>query len=179
MEQKSTSLWKTAMTYGLYIGIASIIYTVILYAMGQTFNQYLGYLSLIIVIGGIVLAQLNHRKLNGDVLTYGQGVGLAVTTMLFAGILTAIFTYLLYAVIDTDLYQQYLLFVEEKTTAKLTAKGTLSEEQISQAIELGKKFQTPVILAIGGIISSVIAGVIIGLITSIFTKKNPAEEVLE
>lgn len=178
MEQKSTSLWKSAMVYGLYIGIASIIFSVILYVMGQSFNQTLGYLSFIIVIGGIIWAQLNYRKLQGDALTYGQGVGLAVIAMLVAGILSSVFTYLLYTVIDTGLYEQYLLFVGEKTTAKLSARGSLSDEQISQAIEMGKKFQTPMILAIGGIVSSVIAGAIVGLITSIFTKKKPAEEIV-
>ena len=90
MEQKSTSFWKSAITCGLYMGIAVIIYSVILYVLGQSFNKTLGYLAFIIYIVGIVWAQSNYRKLQGDVLTYGQGVGFATSMMLFAGIIYAI-----------------------------------------------------------------------------------------
>ena len=96
MEQKSTPFWKSAITCGIYMGIAAIIYSVILYATGQSFNKTLGYISIIIYIVGIVWAMLYYRKLQGGVLTYGQGVGFATALMLFAGILYAIYMILLY-----------------------------------------------------------------------------------
>jgi len=178
MEQKSTSFWKSAMTYGLYLGIALIIYSVILYVLGQSFNKTLGYVSFVVMIAGIIWAQVSYKKQLGDVLSYGQGVGIATGLMLFAGIIGAIYTYLLYTVIDPELYQQYLLFVEETTTNQLINRG-MSDEQISQAVAMGAKFQTPVIMAIGAIVTYVITGVIVGLITSIFIKKNPSEEPVE
>jgi len=177
MEQK-TSFWKAAMTYGLYMGIALIIYSVILYVAGQTFNQTLGYVSFVIMIVGIVWAQMNYKKLQGGMLTYGQGVGIATSLMLIAGIIGAIYTILLYKVIDPELYDQYLLFYEEKASASMIEQG-LSDAQIDQALTISKRFQTPVIMAITAIITYVIAGVIIGLIASIFTKKKPSEEIEE
>ena len=89
-----------------------------------------------------------------------------------------IYTYLIYAVIDPDYYQQLLLFMEEETMTKLIDRG-MGEEQISQGIAISQKFQTPVILAIGALISSVITGLIVSLISSIFIKKNPTDEVPE
>ena len=174
MEQK-TSFWKSAMTYGLYVGIALIIYSVILYVAGQSFNENLGYLSMVIMIGGVIWAQLNYKKLQGGFLSYGQGVGMAVSMMIFAGILGAIFTILLYKVIDPDLYQQYLLFAEEKATNQMLKRG-LSEDQIAQGMEFTRRLQSPVILAFGAILNYIIVGVIVGLISSIFIKKNYTEE---
>ena len=168
--------FKTAYIYGLYIGIASIIFSAILYVAGQSFNQTLAYLSSIIVIVGVIWSQINYRKLQDGVLTYGQGVGVAVLAMLFAGILSAIYTILLYKVIDPALYDQYLLFVEETTTNKLMERG-LSDQQIAQTLELTKRFQNPIILAIGALVNSVIVGLIVGLITSIFVKKKPVDPV--
>ena len=85
---------------------------------------------------------------------------------------------LLYKVIDPDLYKQLLLYTQDATTQKLTARG-MSQDQIDQAVAISRKFQTPVLIAIFSVISFVISGVIIGLIAAIFTKKNPALEPVE
>ncbi len=178
MEEKKISLWKTAMSCGIYLGLALIIYSVILYLAGQTFNQTLALISILIIIVGIIWAQLNYRKAQGNVLSYGQGVGLVAAMMLFAGALSAIYTILLYKVIDPELYDQYLLFFEEQTTTRLINQG-LGDAQISQALEVSKRFQTPVILAITALITYILYGVVVSLITSIFVKKNPTEEGIE
>ena len=43
MEHKST-FWKSAMIYGLYLGIVITLYSVILYVAGQNANKSLGYI---------------------------------------------------------------------------------------------------------------------------------------
>ena len=66
MEQKSTSLWKSAITYGIYIGIASILVSVIYYATGNTFaksSQWVAIAVMIIaiILGGILMIWLSER----------------------------------------------------------------------------------------------------------------------
>jgi hypothetical protein len=178
METKKLSLWKSGLTYGIYLGLVLILYSVILYLAGQTFNKWLGYLSILIIIVGIIWAQLSFRKAQGDVMTYGQGVGLAAVMMIFAGVLSAIYTILLYKIIDPDLYDQSLLFYEEQATNSMMKRG-LSDAQISQGLELSKRFQTPIFIALAALVNYIIYGVIVSLITSIFVKKNPMEEVVE
>ena len=178
MEQKSSSIWKSGLTLGVYLGIVILLYSVVLYVTGLSFNKIVGYASIAILVIGVVIIQLNYKKQQDNILTYGQGVGVAVIAMLSVGVISMIYTYLIYAVIDPDYYQQFLLFMEEQTTSKLIDKG-MGEEQISQAIAIGQKFQTPVILAVGALINSVIVGLIVSLISSIFIKKNPIDEVPE
>ena len=178
MEQKSPSIWKSALTSGLYLGLVVILYNIILYVTGLSFNMSFGYAAYVILIVGIILAQLAYKKLQGNVLTYGQGVGVALIAMISTSVLSAIYTYLIYAVIDPDFYQQFLLFMEETTTTKLMDRG-MSEDQIQISLDMQKKFQSPGMLAGSAVIGGVIAGLIIGLITSIFIKKNPVDVVPE
>ena len=163
---------------GVYLAIVVTLYSVILYVTGLGFNKMAGYASIAIIIIGVVIIQINYKKTQGNILTYGQGVGIAVISMVSVGVISMIYTYLIYAVIDPDYYQQFLLFMEEETMTKLIDRG-MGEEQISQGIAISQKFQTPVILAIGALISSVITGLIVSLISSIFIKKNPTDEVPE
>ena len=178
MEQKSTSIWKSGLTLGVYLGIVIILYSVVLYVTGLSFNKFAGYISVALLLLGIVIIQLNYKKQQGNILTYGQGVGIAVIAMISTGIISMIYTYLIYAVIDPDYYQQFLLFMEEQTTATLLDRG-MGEDQIQMSLEMQQKFQTPVILAGGALINSLVVGLIASLITSIFIKKNPSDEVPE
>jgi hypothetical protein len=178
MEQKSTSIWKSGLTLGVYLGIVIILYSVVLYVTGLAFNKVAGYVSMALLLIGIIVIQLNYKKEQGNILSYGQGVGVAVIAMISTGVISMVYTYLLYAVIDPDHYQQLLLFTEEQTTATLIDRG-MGEDQIQMSLEMQQKFQTPVILAIGTLVSSLVIGSIASLITSIFIKKNPSDEVPE
>lgn len=178
MEEKTTSIWKSGLIFGVYLSIVVILYSVVLYVMGLGFNKIAGYVSIAIMIVGIIIIQISYKKQQNGILTYGQGVGISVISMISLGVISMIYTYLLYAVIDPDYYQQFLLFMEEQTMSTLTQRG-MSEDQIQMSLDIQQKFQTPVILAVGALINSVVVGLIASLITSIFIKKNPSDEVPE
>jgi len=175
MEEKSISLWKSSVTYGLYLGIALILVSVAYYATGNTFSKSAQWATYGVMIAGVIIAQLSYRKALGDVMTYGQALGLGVLTMVFASILTGFFTYLLYAVIDPSLQEQLRLQMEEQ----LVLQGNVPEEQIDMAVEMATKFQKPAIMFIMNIFGGAFIGLIISLITSIFTKKAPKEDFSE
>ncbi|NOR75952.1 MAG: DUF4199 family protein [Draconibacterium sp.] len=178
MEQKTTSIWKSGLILGVYLAIIIILYSVILYVTGMGFNKIAGYASIAILVIGVVIIQISYKKQQDNILTYGQGVGVAVISMLSVGVISMVYTYLLYAVIDPDYYQQFLLFMEEQTMATLLDRE-MSEDQIQMSLDMQQKFQTPVILAGGALINTVIVGLIVSLISSIFIKKNPSDEVPE
>ena len=62
---------------------------------------------------------------------------------------------------------------------KLIEQGKVPEEQLDAAIEMMSKFQKPIILSVSSIFGGALTGLIISLITSIFTKKEPGNEVPE
>ncbi len=57
-------------------------------------------------------------------ITYGQAVGAGVVIFLYYSIIMAIFTYILYAVIDPELTAKQLAFTEEMMVKKRHAPGS-------------------------------------------------------
>jgi hypothetical protein len=103
MEQK-VNVWKANLTNGLILGLAGIVYTLGLYFLDQTFNKSLGYLFFLITIVILYFLIKSYRNtfLFGYI-TYGQAVGAGVVIFLYYSVISGIFTYLLYTVIDTGL----------------------------------------------------------------------------
>ena len=174
MEEKSASIWKSTFMSGLYLAIVLILISVVFYVTGNTFSKAAQYLSYPIMILGIIYGQINYKKALGGTLTYGQALGAGVLTMVFASVISSIYTYLLYTVIDPSLIEQMRNFTEET----LIRKG-IPEEQMQMSLDMATKFQTPTMLVVMGIFGGAFIGLIISLITGIFTKKNPSDEVPE
>ena len=175
MEQKPVSLWKSSLTYGLYLGIAMILVSVIYYATGNTFAKSAQWVTYGVMIAGVIIAQLSYRKLLGEVMTYGQALGIGVLTMVFASVLNGFYTYLLYGIIDPSLQEQLRLSIEEQ----IVRQGKVPEEQIDMAVEMATKFQKPAIMFAISIFGGALIGLVISLITSIFTQKKPKEDFSE
>jgi hypothetical protein len=173
MEQKPTSLMKSSLTTGVYIGILLILIGVILYVTGNSFSKLAQYVSWPILVGGTIWAQVSYKKALGGEMTYGQALGVGVMAVIFASILSSIYTYLLYTVIDPSLQEQMRLFTEQQ----IIEQGKVPEEQIDMAVEMASKFQKPAIMVALGIFGGAFIGLLISLITAIFTKKNPSDEV--
>jgi hypothetical protein len=170
MEKKNPSVLINALNWGVIIGLVAIVYSVILYMLNLTFNQALGYASVIIIIAGLAIAMKNYRdKVLDGVLPFGKAFGFGILIIIVAALLGTIFTYLLYAVIDTGLSEKML----EYTSEKMLARG-LPESQLDLVLERAEKFQKPLPIAITGFISSVLGGVVLSLIMAAIFKKEEA-----
>ncbi len=167
-ETQKFSLLKCTMNYGAMLGLALIIYSLILWMFDASNNQNLGYVSFIISITGIVFATKTFRdKEQGGFITYGRALGVGTLTSLFAGIITSFFSYLLYTVIDPGLVDKTLAIMEQGYY-----EAGLSDSQIEMAMNMAKRFTNPVMMALLGLLSSVLVGFIFSLITSIFLKRE-------
>lgn len=175
MEEQKPSLWKSALNWGVILGIALIIYSLLMWILDLSLEQWVSWVSYIIMIGGIVLGTKSYRDniLNGAI-SYGQALGFGVLMMLFASIIAAIYSYIFFAFIDPEFVNKMLQMVEEQ----LLERG-MPDEQIEMAIEMQRKFMKPVIMALMTIPTYTFIGLIISLITSIFLKKKPAEIAFE
>jgi hypothetical protein len=173
MEEKSVSIWKSSLVSAVYLAIALILLSVIFYVTGNTFSKAAQYLTYPIMIVGIIWAQISYKKNLGGTLTYGQAVGVGVLTMTFAGVITGLYTFLFYQVIDPSLQEQLRIFTEEQ----IVQQGRVPEEQLEMAVNMATKFQTSLMMFIMAIFGGAFAGLIVSLITAIFVKKNPSDEV--
>ncbi len=168
MEQ-AASKSSTVFTYGLYLGIASIVFSLITFyggMMGNTYFSYLGYLLLVVFI--FLGLKFYKEKENAGVLRYGQGVGLGVLISLVGGVVSSIFTYVYFVFIDPSKHTELLAVIQEKQL-----EAGVSAAQLEQAEGVMSAMMSPAAMVIFGIIGSLIGGLIISLILSAILKKDP------
>jgi hypothetical protein len=168
MEEK-VSPWKSNLTNGLILGMVAVVYSLLMYFLDLSLNKAQGYIFMLIevVILYFLLKTYRDNFLHGQI-TYGQSVGAGVIIFFYAAIITAIFTYILFAFIDTGLIAKQMAITEQE----MRAKGNLTEAQLETAMSFSGKFMKPGIMAFSGIFFSMIFGTIVSLIVSIFVKRE-------
>jgi hypothetical protein len=167
MEQKA-NVWKANLTNGLILAMIGIVYTLVMYFLDLTMNKIQGYVFLVILVVSLFFLVKSYRDnyLHGY-MTYGQAVGAGVVIFLYYAILIAVFTYILYAVIDPGLIDKQLAAAEE-----IMAKKGLPQEAMDAALKIQKKMMKPEIMAPIGIFGNMLYGVIMSLVIAIFAKKE-------
>jgi hypothetical protein len=171
METVSTtqpSVMSTGLKFGLIVGLASIVYTIIITALG--FNPYISgwqsFIAIAITIAIIVFAHKNFKESGDGFMSFGQGLGITVIAFIVSTILGLIFTYAHLTYLSPAMWEE----IWTKSADDMAAKGQ-SEEQIKIGTEWGKK-----LFYIIYVVAGIFFGLIIGLIVSIFTQKKRPEQ---
>lgn len=164
MEQKITPPWMK----GLIISLVLIILNLALYFTGQAQNRALGLIGLCLLIIGIIFACTTFAKdMHGNI-TFGNVFAHGFKTTAATAVIMIVYTILAFKVLFPDMQEQIMAQARED----MEKKGTLSDEQITQALNMSRKFF--LVFAIGGtIIMYAIIGAIGSLIGAAVAKKNP------
>jgi hypothetical protein len=112
----------------------------------------------------------------GGFIKYGKLVGLGAVISVVAGIIGAIYLYVLIKAIDPSVQN----IIDEKAMAKMSeqlAKRNMypSQSEIDAMMDQTKAFRSPGFMGIAGILSMGIMGTIFSLIVAIFLKKEPKD----
>jgi zinc transporter ZupT len=167
MEQH-TSIWKANFSSGLILGFIAVVYTLIIYAIDFMFNPYQGYVFYIVQAVGLFIFIKSYRvNYKNGFITYGQAFASGVVISLFTAIIYAIFIFILYTLIDTDLVNKQLAFIEETFV-----KAGLPQAIIDSGLKMQKKFLQPQIYAPTKLLSSLLTGIIFSLFVAIFIRKG-------
>lgn len=168
MEEK-VNPWKANFTSGLILGLAGIIFSLILWFLDMTTNRNLGMLFMLISAFLLYYFIKSYRDnyLHGRI-TYGQSLGAGVIIFFYYAVISAIFSYILFKFIDPGLTDKMLAMAEEQ----VRSTGKVPEEQMDAVMNMQKKFMAPEIIAPWSIVISMIFGTIISLVVSIFTRKE-------
>lgn len=170
MKQDQPSKLKSALNYGALLGLILMIISLIIYVFQMyDANKWLSWVSMAILVGGLVMGIKNFRdKESGGFISYGGAVKYGTLVALFAGIITSFFTYIYLGYVDDGFLQHQLMVQEDE----MYNQG-MPDEQIEMAMEWTRKFMAPGILAISGVIMNTLIGFIISLIAASFLKKEP------
>jgi hypothetical protein len=169
-EPPKSGLFKPALNHALIISAALIILTLALYLTGQLQNKYGGWISFLVTLVGILYAIFNYRNQNlGGFISYGRVVQYALVVGFLVGIISGIFTFLLYGVISPELVEEARLHAEQEI---YRTNPNITYEQAEMALKIGSWFTTPVGLLISSIFMNTLLGLIYGVIGGIFAKRN-------
>lgn len=164
-EQASTA--RTALKYGILTAVVFMIYTTIINISGLSQNNFLAFLSYVILVVGIVIALQEFRTSNKGFMTYGEGLGLGSLTSGIFGFFSSMFTMLYNKFIDPTIIAQTL----EKARSDAKANG-MDEAQIDRLMEVSAKVSSPGIMFASGVFFFLFTGFIFSLIISAFLRRE-------
>jgi hypothetical protein len=167
----SASTTSVGSRYGLLTGLVTVIVSFGIYAMQLEQNAVLRFLTMAVLVVGIILAMRSFKEQNTGFMSYGQGLSVGMTVSGIVGLLSAAFMYVYTTFVDPEMMTR----VMDKARADLEAKGTMSDAQIDQAMAMSSKFTTGPFMLIFAIVGTLIIGLIISLIAAAFVK-NPKPE---
>lgn len=172
METKPRSLFMNSLVYGLITGGGLILFNLLLYIMDTPYKSPLGYLGIVIMIGGMIWGTFQHRNVNlNGYISYGQAFISCFLIAIIATALSSLYTYLFYTFFDPQALASIIDKAVEEAEMKMESQG-LSGEQMDAALGMTKKFLSPAAMSLMGLVMNSIFGAIIALIAAAFIKKE-------
>lgn len=170
MEENKPSNVKVAINHGLLLGVALVLFSLLMYIIGLPLDSKVQWISYGIMIAGLFYGiKLWRDKYNDGFLSYGQAFSNGFFTILFAGILTSVWVLLFFSVIAPGEIEKMMEIAEEKM---YESQPNLSDAEIEMALSYSKMFMSPVWMAVWGFIGNLAAGTILSAIIAIFVKKE-------
>jgi len=172
MENQPIPAKNVIINYGLYLGIASVLISVIVYALGMQYDQdwKMGSLGIIAMAVIIFLGIKKYKELNSGYLTIGQALKTGIGIALIGGIISVIYSFIFMNFIEPDFMANTMEKAEQQMIEKFP---NLTDEQIETQIEMMQKFSTPAITSAFALIGSLFIGFVISLISGFIQKNDP------
>lgn len=161
--------------YGLYAGGASILITLLLYVIDpKIMLQVSNWIIFILSVVFMVMAAKGKRSEQGGFISFKEAFTESWLTYLVYALVSLVFTYLLFNVIDPDLKDTVKEIAME---AMEKMSGLLGEEGTAKAIEELEKQDS---FSIGGLAQSTAFALVFGalislIIAAVVKKEKPAD----
>lgn len=171
MDNENAPIKKTAINFGIIIGVILLLIVAAMYATGMLqegvqWPMYIYYGLYPFLIGYTVHA---YRKANGGFLSLGQALKVGVTAAVIGGIIYAIYNIIFVKFIDPGLTEQIMDMTREKMFEQ---NPDMTEEQADVAMGFVEKFSDPFIGGAFFIVLSAFFGFIYSLISGLIFKRE-------
>jgi amino acid transporter len=152
---------------GVIIGAVMIVYSMFLQLADLSNNKPLAYLSYVITIAMLVFFILQFGKANNNDKTFGQLFSYGFKASAVSAIISIAFMAIFFIV-----FPEYQEKIWDNARTEMAKNPQITEAQIEQGVEIGKKFFWIFLIA-GGIFITMLIGAIGSLIGAGVAKKNP------
>lgn len=176
MENLKASIKKVMTTYGILLGIISVLINVVMYVTNNHLQPHwsVQLIGFFVFISIVVVAHKTHKKENDGYMKLATALKIGLGIALISAIIGVIYTYLLMNVIEPTYMDQVMEIQQE---VMLENSPNMSQQQIDTAIEMSKKFSGPGIVIAFQLIAALFFGFIISLVSGLILKKeNPYED---
>jgi Protein of unknown function (DUF4199) len=161
------SLGKNALNYGLILGGISVVYSILLWVLGQFMNKPLGYVGMLFTIGIMFYGTKEYRdKHLGGFMTYGKAFSSNFLIGLYSAIIGTIFSFILFKYLDPKLIEN---IKEQAIDAAMQKNPNLTAEKLDSSLSF---FMSPVFITISALLGGAFFSAILALLVSIFHKKE-------
>ena len=170
MEENKPKTGKIALTYGLILGAISVVFMLMLYSLDMHYQggpMVMG-VSIVITIAVIVIGMIQFKKANNGFMSFGQGLKVGVGIGLIGGIIGIIFNQVMSGLIDPQMMEKAM----EYQRGMLLGTTKMTPEQVDAQMEMAKKFSTPSMQVVFGLVYSVVASFLFSLIHALLLKKS-------
>ena len=187
-KQEKVPVFKASLIYGAIVGLASIVFGLILYFIGQSLETWAMIASTVLFVGLIVVSLVMFKKEYGKgFASFGRLVLVSFLVGIVASILSAGFSFALFEM-DEGYLQDTKYFAIEKMDKQMEKMDARYQEKlpddqydrVEKEMKKQRKKQVQKIekrsafaLSFGSVFSMVFLSVIAGLIAGIFIKKDP------
>ncbi len=171
MEEKvKAPFWKPALMYGAILGLVSVFISLVFYFIGMATVNWTNYVIMLVSLVLLVYLMIQYRNVHlGGYASFGQiFLMVLVSAGIFATIISAVYTYLLYTVIDPGLVDQMRIVAEEK----IMSNSRIPESMYDDIMERMEKSMTVGYMIKISLIVGPLVNALIGLIIAAFIKKE-------
>jgi len=170
MEENQPKTGKYALNYGLLLGAVSVVFAFMLYTADMHYKggAAVMLISVALMLAAVVFAMIQFKKANNGFMSFGQALKIGVGVCLVGGVIGIIFNQLMANVIDPEMMTKAM----EYQKGQLMETTSLTPDQIDGQLEMQKKFTTPSMQIIFGLIFTIIIGFLVSLIPALVLKKQ-------
>lgn len=173
MEINQTDSKKFILSYGLILGVLSVVLGVVLYVTNAYLNPsfWFSVVAFLLMVVVIVLGISGYKKENGGFLSLTESFKIGLGIALIAAIIAAVWQLLLMKVLEPD----YLIKMGEMQREQMLQQfPEMTESQLEEAAAMNEKFSSPWIMMAISIIGNLFFGFLIALVAGLIMKnKNP------
>lgn len=164
--------------WGVYLGVASVIWTLIAYLIGAKFLLSTGgYIGFVIYLIAMIMAAREAKSLLGGFASFGEVFKPSFVTFAIGTAIALVFSFILMNFVDPSLIDAQKEVAIE-ATRKMVERFGGGEAAIEQAIiEIENSNPVSAGRMALGYVFYMIPGAIVSAIIALFTKKNNPEQV--